>query len=166
MNQAEDPLEQRNASSEALRLGLILFALYHLGLAAFMAIAPHAFYKDIGPFEALNRHYIRDTATFTAALGVGFVVALRRPSWRVPVLGVTTVQFALHSLNHLLDAHKAHPEWTGWFDFGSLLASTLLLAWMLRTAMHLTDPVPASTATTTTTTSPLTATPLPERNSS
>jgi hypothetical protein len=162
MSQAEDPAEQRDASSEALRVGLILFAVYHLGLGAFMAIAPHAFYKDIGPFEALNRHYIRDTATFTAALGVGFVVALRRPSWRVPVLGVTTVQFALHSLNHLLDAHKAHPEWTGWFDFGSLLASTLLLAWMLRAATRQkgsADPVLAITP------SPLAPTPLPERNS-
>jgi hypothetical protein len=134
MDRAGSRFEQRDASGEALRAGLVLFAVYHLALAAFMAIAPHAFYKDIGPFEVLNRHYIRDTATFSAALGVGFLVALRRVSWRVPVLGVTSVQFALHSLNHLLDAHKAHPEWTGWFDFGSLLASTLLLAWMLRAA--------------------------------
>ncbi|HEX4436915.1 MAG TPA: hypothetical protein VH061_08970 [Solirubrobacteraceae bacterium] len=163
MSQAEDLSEQRDASSEALRVGLVLFAVYHLGLAAFMAIAPHAFYKDIGPFEALNRHYIRDTATFTAALGVGFVVALRLPSWRVPVLGVTTVQFALHSLNHLVDAHKAHPEWTGWFDFGSLLASTLLLAWMLRTAMRMADP---SIAPATAGPSPLAPTPLPERSPS
>jgi hypothetical protein len=163
VNPAEGPSEQRDASSDALRVGLVLFALYHLGLAAFMAFAPHAFYKDIGPFEALNLHYIRDTASFSAALGVGFVVALRRPSWRVPVLGVTTVQFALHSLNHLLDAHKAHPEWTGWFDFGSLLASTLLLAWMLRAAVRQADsanPVIASTPT------PLTPTPLPERSPS
>jgi hypothetical protein len=167
MNRAEGPSEQRpaDASSEALRVGLVLFALYHLGLAAFMAIAPHAFYKDIGPFEALNRHYIRDTATFSAALGVGFVVALRRPSWRVPVLGVTTVQFALHSLNHLLDAHKAHPEWTGWFDFGSLLASTLLLVWMLRAAMRSTGPTLASAAPAATATT-LIPTPLPERSRS
>jgi hypothetical protein len=163
MNQSTPPFEQRDASSEALRVGLVLFAVYHLGLAAFMAFAPHAFYKVIGPFEALNRHYIRDTATFTAALGFGFVVALRRPSWRVPVLGVTTVQFALHSLNHLIDAHKAHPEWTGWFDFGSLLASTLLLAWMLRAATRQTagaNPVIATSP------APLAATALPERSPS
>lgn len=163
MNQATGPSEQRDASSEALRVGLVLFAVYHLGLAAFMAIAPHAFYKLIGPFGALNRHYIRDTATFSAALGVGFVVALRRPSWRVPVLGVTTVQFALHSLNHLLDAHKANPQWTGWFDFGSLLASTLLLAWMLRASMR---PAGDADRVIASTTSPLAPTPLPERSPS
>jgi hypothetical protein len=165
MTQAEGSIEQHpaDASAEALKVGLALFAVYHLGLASFMAIAPHAFYKDIGPFEALNRHYIRDTATFTAALGFGFVVALRRPSWRVPALGVTTVQFALHSLNHLIDAHKAHPEWTGWFDFASLMASTLLLAWMLRAASRRTDGADPLIATTS---SPLTSSPLPERSPS
>jgi hypothetical protein len=165
MTRAEGSIEQHpaDASAEALKVGLVLFAVYHLGLAAFMAIAPHAFFKDIGPFEALNRHYIRDTATFTAALGFGFVVALHRPSWRVPVLGVTTVQFALHSLNHLIDAHKAHPEWTGWFDFVSLMASTLLLAWMLRAASHRTDNADPAIATSP---SPLTSTPLPERSPS
>jgi hypothetical protein len=123
-----------DAAMDALDALLVIFALYHLGLAAFMAISPHAFYRAIGPFEALNRHYIRDVASFSAALGVGFAVALKRPSWRVPVIAVTTVQFALHTINHLADATGAHPEWKGWFDFASLLASTALLAWMWRTA--------------------------------
>ncbi len=122
------------ASAEALRAGLWVLAALHLGLGVVMAIAPHAFYKAIGPFEAFNRHYIRDVSTFYLALGFGFAVATRRRSWRVPVIAVTTVQFALHTANHLIDATKAHPEWTGWFDVVSLLASTLLLAWMWRAA--------------------------------
>src|SRR5258707_981008 len=122
------------SAMDALGALLVIFALYHLGLAAFMAISPHAFYKAIGPFEALNRHYIRDVATFSAALGVGFAVAVKRPSWRVPVIALTTVQFALHTINHLADATSAHPEGKGWFDFASLLASTALLAGMWRPA--------------------------------
>ena len=114
-----------------LLAGLAGFALYHLVLAVFMALAPHAFFTSVGPFGAFNSHYIRDTATFNAALGVGFVVAITRPSWRVPVLAVTTVQFALHSLNHLIDIDGAHPAWTGYFDFFSLLAATLLLGGLL-----------------------------------
>lgn len=117
-----------------LQAGLIVLAAYNLGLALFMTISPHAFYKAVGPFGALNGHYIRDVATFSAALGFGFVVAIRRPSWRVPLLAVTTVQFALHTVNHLFDASSAHPRWTGWFDFVSLLAGTLLIAWMWRAA--------------------------------
>lgn len=131
-NSLERPPPAR--SERAVRAALVLFALYHLGLAAFMTLAPHAFYKHVGPFEALNRHYIRDVATFSAALGVGFALSVSRPSWRVPVLAVTTVQFALHTINHLFDADKAHPEWTGWFDFASLLVATLLLAWTWRAA--------------------------------
>jgi hypothetical protein len=121
-------------ADQTLLAGLAAFALYHLALAAFMALAPHAFYTSIGPFDAYNSHYIRDTATFEAALGVGFAVALRRPSWRLPVLAVTTVQFALHSLNHLIDVNSAHPAWTGWFDFLSLLAATVLLLVLLARA--------------------------------
>jgi hypothetical protein len=121
-------------ADRALTAGLAVFALYHLALAVFMAATPHAFFKAVGPFDAYNSHYIRDTATFNAALAVGFAVAVRRASWRVPVLAVTTVQFALHSLNHLVDIDRAHPQWTGYFDFFSLLASTVLLAGLLARA--------------------------------
>jgi len=110
------------------------FAVYHLMLAAFMAIAPHAFYTDVGPFGAANDHYIRDVATYNAALAFAFAVAVRRPSWRVPVLALTTVQFALHSLNHLVDIDRAHSVWNGYFDFFSLSALTVLLAWLWRRA--------------------------------
>ena len=86
----------------------------------------------MGPFGARNDHYIRDTATFSAAIGAGLLVSLRRPSWRVPMLAVSAVQFALHSVNHLVDIDKAHPAWTGYFDFFSLALTTVLLAWLLR----------------------------------
>ena len=126
--------DRPEAAAQTLVAGLVVFAVYHLALALFMAVGPHAFYKAIGPFGAFNPHYIRDTATFNAALGVGFALAVSRPGWRVPVLAVTTVQFALHALNHLVDIGKAHPTWTGYFDFVSLLAATLLLAWLLALA--------------------------------
>jgi hypothetical protein len=119
-----------------LEAGLLVFASYHLALAAWMAISPHSFFKALGPFGAFNGHYIRDTATFEAALGVGLAVALRRPAWRVPLLAVVTVQFALHSVNHLVDIGSAHPAWIGWFDFFSLAASSALLAWLLTFALH------------------------------
>jgi hypothetical protein len=116
-------------------VGVAVFAVYHLALALFMAAAPHAFYLHIGPFGVPNDHYVRDVATYNAALGVGFAIAVRRASWRVPVLAITTVQFALHSVNHLVDIGKAHPAWNGYFDFFSLAAGTLLLAWLLRMAL-------------------------------
>jgi hypothetical protein len=120
-----------SARSDALTAGLALLALYHIALAVFMAAAPHDFYTAIGPFGSRNDHYIRDAATFTAALGVGLALAVRRPAWRVPVLVIVTVQYALHSVNHLVDIAKTHPAWTGYFDFFSLAAATLLLLGLL-----------------------------------
>lgn len=119
-----------------LELGIGCFALLHVALALLMAAAPHAFFKAIGPFGAYNAHYIRDTATFYAAVGIGGALSLRRVSWRTPLLAVLLVQYALHSLNHLLDIGRAHPKWTGYFDFCSLAAATLLLAWLLRESLR------------------------------
>jgi hypothetical protein len=116
-------------------VGLVAFAAIQLGLALFMAASPHVFYTAVGPFGAFNAHYIRDVASFYGAIGVGLLLAVSRLSWRVPVLAVTTIQYALHSVNHLLDIGKAHPVWTGYFDFFSLAAATVLLARLWRVAL-------------------------------
>jgi hypothetical protein len=99
-----------------------------------MAAAPHTFYTALGPFDVYNGHYIRDVASFYAALGAGLAISLRRVSWRVPALAITTIQYGLHSLNHLFDIASAHPHWTGYLDFFSLAAATLLLARLTRVA--------------------------------
>ena len=114
--------------------GLWILAAYNLALALFMAIAPHSFYTAVGPFGAYNSHYVRDNATFSAAFAFGFVVALQRATWRVPLLALSFAQFALHSANHLLDIGRAHPAWTGYFDFFSLLVATLAIARLLSLA--------------------------------
>jgi hypothetical protein len=119
---------QLKTHSTAVVAGLAGFAAVQLGLALFMVVAPHAFYTAIGPFGARNDHYVRDVATYNAALGVGLLIAIRHASWRAPVLAIMTVQFALHSINHLLDISDADPAWIGYFDFFALAAATLQLA--------------------------------------
>jgi hypothetical protein len=129
------PAAERAAlRKDALTAGLAILAAYDILLAAFMAAAPHAFYAKVGPFGTQNDHYIRDIATFSAAIGVGALVALRSRAWRVPVLTISVVQFALHSVNHLVDIGNAHPRWNGYFDFASLTVATILLALLLRIA--------------------------------
>jgi hypothetical protein len=127
--------ERAQLRGEVLIAAIAVLAAYDIGLALFMAVAPHAFFVNVGPFGTRNDHYIRDTATFSAAIGVGLLLALRRPSWRVPMLAISTVQFGLHSLNHLLDIDNAHPTWNGYFDFFALALTTVLLAWLLRVAV-------------------------------
>jgi hypothetical protein len=120
---------------DLLTAAIAVLAAYDIGLAVFMAVLPHSFFVNVGPFGARNDHYIRDTATFSAAIGVGLALSLRRPSWRVPMLAISTVQFGLHSINHLVDIDRAHPAWNGYFDFFSLAVSTILLGWLLRVAL-------------------------------
>ena len=120
---------------DLLTAAIAVLAAYDIGLAVVMAVLPHSFFVNVGPFGARNDHYIRDTATFSAAIGVGLLVALRRPSWRVPMLAISTVQFALHSINHLVDIEGAHPAWNGYFDFFSLAVATLVLGGVLRVAL-------------------------------
>jgi hypothetical protein len=131
--------ERTSRRRDVLTAAIALLAVYDLALAVFMAAAPHSFFTNVGPFGARNDHYIRDTATFSAAMGIGLLLALRKPSWRVPMLAITTVQFALHSVNHLVDIDKAHPAWNGYFDFFSLAATTILLGWLLRVALSNTE---------------------------
>ena len=116
----------------AVAVGVIALAVYHLAIAATMIFVPHTFFTSIGPFGAQNDHYLRDTATFNLAFGVALLIAYRRPSWRTPILACVTLQFALHTINHLADIGAAHPYWIGPFDFASLALATAALAWLTR----------------------------------
>lgn len=118
----------------ALRPFLYVFAAAQLALGLGLWLAPKAFYDNVGPYGARNDHYMGDLATFYLALAVAAFVAARRPAWRVPVLGLAALQYALHSLNHLIDIGNAHPGWLGPANFAALLATTVLLVWMLRVA--------------------------------
>jgi hypothetical protein len=124
---------KRDAASALVPL-LVVFGLTQLALGLFMAIAPGAFFDAIGPFGARNSHYVRDLSTFYIALGIAGLVAVRRPGWRVPVLALGAVEFALHALNHLIDIGKSHPGWNGPVTFATVAASAALLGWMLRVA--------------------------------
>jgi UPF0716 family protein affecting phage T7 exclusion len=111
---------------------LAVFAAVQLLLGALLWLAPGFFYDEIGPYGTRNDHYMADLATWYLALGAAAVIAVRRTAWRVPVLALAFVQYALHSLNHLLDVGEADPDWLGPANLVSLVLATLLLGWMLR----------------------------------
>lgn len=111
-----------------------LFGVTQLALGLTMVIAPGFFYDNVGPFGARNDHYLADVATFYLALGAVALVAARRAAWRVPVLALATLQYALHAVNHLVDIGEADPGWLGPADFVSLALTTVLLGWMLDVA--------------------------------
>jgi hypothetical protein len=115
-----------------VRALLAIFASVQVLTGAGLWLTPGFFHDEIGPYGTRNDHYMGDLATWYLALGAAAFVAVRRVGWRVPVLAISFLQYALHSLNHLLDVGEADPEWLGPANLVSLLLATLLLGWMLR----------------------------------
>jgi hypothetical protein len=115
-----------------MRILLIVFAATQLLLGVLLWLAPGFFHDEIGPYGPRNDHYMADMATFYLALGAVALVALRRVSWRVPLLAFAVAEYTLHSVNHLIDVGESDPSWLGPANLTSLVLGTLLLAWMLR----------------------------------
>jgi hypothetical protein len=95
-----------------LRPALAVLGVSQIAAGVWEAAFPSSFYRlaRIGPF---NEHFIRDLASLYIAYGVALLVAIRRPSWRVPVLALGTIQYSLHFVSHLVDIGKGHPGWVG-----------------------------------------------------
>ena len=96
-----------------MRALLIAFAAVQIVIGLLLWLTPGFFFEQIGPYGPRNDHYMGDLATWYLACGAALAVAVQRPSWRLPVLFVTAVQYALHSVNHLLDVGEADPGWLG-----------------------------------------------------
>jgi hypothetical protein len=110
---------------------LIAFGVGQLLLGLLLWLTPGFFYDETGPYPPRNDHYMADLATFYLALGAVALVAVRRERWRVPVLTLALIQYALHSLNHLIDIGDSDPSGLGPANFVSLVLTTALLGWML-----------------------------------
>ena len=100
-----------------IRQGLMVLGVLQLLTGLALVIAPGAFYEAIANFGSRNDHFLRDYGTYYLATGVALLMATSRPSWRVPVLFVVTIQYGLHALNHLLDIGDSDPGWVGPADF-------------------------------------------------
>jgi hypothetical protein len=114
-----------------MRILLLVFAVAQLVLGALLWLTPGFFFDEIGPYGVRNDHYLGDLATWYLALGAVALVSVRRVAWRLPVLVLAFAQYALHSLNHLIDVGDAHPEWLGPANLTSLLLTCVLLGWMI-----------------------------------
>jgi UPF0716 family protein affecting phage T7 exclusion len=116
-----------------MRALLSAFAAVQVLIGAGLWLTPGFFHDEIGPYGVRNDHYMGDLATWYLALGAAAFVAVRRSRWRVPVLALAFIQYALHSINHLIDVGEADPGWLGPANLVSIVLVTLLLGWMLRT---------------------------------
>ena len=110
---------------------LALFGVAQVVLGLLLWLTPGFFFDEIGPYGVRNDHYMGDLATWYLALGALALVAVRRASWRLPVLALAFLQYALHSVNHLIDVGDTHPSWLGPANLVSLALTCVLLGWMV-----------------------------------
>jgi hypothetical protein len=103
---------------------LAVFGLVQLVLGLLLWLTPGFFHDEIGPYGARNDHYMGDLATWYLALGGVVLASVRRVSWRIPVLVLSFAQYALHSVNHLIDIGEAAPSRLGPVKFVSLLLTS------------------------------------------
>jgi hypothetical protein len=132
------------ARVDVVGVGLLVFGVYQIALGLFMVVAPGTFFDELAAFGTRNDHYIHDLATFELPLGVLFLVAALRPSWRIPALAFGVLHWALHAVSHLLDIGDADPDWLGPFDFIAITIGTALLGWLLWRAVEDARAMPAA----------------------
>jgi hypothetical protein len=89
--------------------GVAALALLNLGPAIWIAVAPHSFFHQIGPFGPYNGHFLGDAAAFEGGIGLALAAALRWPSLRAGALATALGATGLHALNHWIDVDHAHP---------------------------------------------------------
>jgi peptidoglycan/LPS O-acetylase OafA/YrhL len=113
---------------------IVVLAVADLGLGVWMAVWPGSFFRTIGGFGVRTDHYIRDSATWSLALGLALLASVRRRSWRVPLLFLAALQAVLHVANHIADVGNSAPAWVGPVDVVLLAGQGVAFAMALGAA--------------------------------
>lgn len=115
-------------TDRALRIVLVALGLVQLGFGSWMTFATNSFGTNVASFDGFNGHDLRDFATFYLALGIALLVSARLRHWRLPILVLATLEYAFHTVSHIVDVSNAHPAWIGPVELGAIAAGTALFA--------------------------------------
>jgi hypothetical protein len=133
-------------SERAMRAVLVVLGVLNAASGALALIAPDTFFDQVGRYGAENSHYVGDVGAFVLAFGVAVLVAVRHPSWRVPVLALGALWYALHALNHAFDVGQARSDARGIFDTVYIGIGALLFAYLVWAAVRLEQSNPGTTS--------------------
>ncbi len=101
------------ARTDVAGVVLLVVAAAQLLPGIVAAVAPGAFYDGLAGYPPENHHFIRDLGSWQIALGLLALAAARRPSLRAPVLLALAVQYAVHTISHIVDVNDTDPAWQG-----------------------------------------------------
>lgn len=100
------------------------------GLGIWAALGSGSFSRTLADFGPRNDHLVHDLGAASIAIGVGLLLAVRRVSWRTPVLVVAALWNGLHAVSHLVDLTKARSLAVGVGEAVLLVAGTVLLGYL------------------------------------
>lgn len=113
-----------------MRALLAAFGALTLAIGLWLAISPASFAENVAPYPDAGDHFLRDLGTYNIALGMAFLVAVGRPTWRAPVLFFAAAQATIHAVNHLIDIGDTDPGWLGPVNFAAIGLIAVLLWWL------------------------------------
>ena len=126
-------------SERTMRAVLVVVGAYHLATGVLALVDAHAFFEQIGRYGVENDHYIGDVGAFYLGVGIAFLVAVQRPSWRVPLLVMGALWYGFHALNHAFDVGEARSDARGVFDTVALAIGALVSAYLAWAASRLSE---------------------------
>ena len=124
-------------SERAMRAVLVVLGVLNAASGALALVAPGTFFDEIGRYGVENEHYVGDVGAFVLAFGIAVLVAVQRPSWRVPVLALGAIWYGFHALNHAFDVDEARSDARGIVDTIYIGIGALLFAYLARAAARL-----------------------------
>lgn len=124
-------------SEGTLKGVLVALGVFHLALGGLALVDAQTFFDEIGTYAVPNLHYVGDVGAFTAAYGIGLLLAASRPSWWAPLLALGAIWYGLHALNHAFDIDEARSDARGIADTLLIAATAAALAWLAATASGL-----------------------------
>jgi len=84
------------------------------GLA--LLAAPMWFFKNIGSFGMFNRHYLGDLGAFLLPMGIGLLIAARKPHQHYMLIAVVATGNIIHAINHIYDAVLGQEGLSHWLS--------------------------------------------------
>ena len=133
MASVQEPAPRAGARSDVVTVVLVLVGVTQLVAGVVAFVAPGAFYDAIAGYPPENEHFLMDLGSWQVALGAIALYGARRPAWRVPLLGLLALQYALHTVPHVLHVDDAEESWQGTFALVAQgLGAVVLTALFLR----------------------------------
>jgi hypothetical protein len=97
------------------QLTLAVSGLFYTMTGLALLFLPTWFFTYIGDFPPFNRHYMGDAGAFILPLGIGLLLAVRRPQAHSGIVLITAAASLIHALNHAYDDLLAGSSPSHWF---------------------------------------------------